>query len=141
VFNGDKIQVRGPKFHGLIFRPYNDPETMATDAVVAGLAIYATLTEAFCSVFDAYPALVPSIGLELGECLVANIGMRGDRELISVRNAAKAAAKIMTGGEHAITIGKNLYDYLDQEHQDGFSPVGDAYRLDARTVDDIEERV
>src|ERR1022692_4901576 len=44
VFDGDKIQVQGGKFHGLIFRPYNDPETMASDAIMAGLAIYSTST-------------------------------------------------------------------------------------------------
>src|SRR5437879_5921743 len=35
IFCGDKIQVQGTKFHGLIFRPYNDPEAMASDAVLA----------------------------------------------------------------------------------------------------------
>ncbi len=66
VFGGDKIQVQGARFHGLLFRPYHDPETMAADAVMAGLAIYSALTEAFGEVFDSYPELVPTVGLELG---------------------------------------------------------------------------
>jgi len=141
VFCGDKIQVQGSKFHGLIFRPYNDPEAMAADALLAGLAIHAALTEAFSAIFDNYPELIPTIGLELGNCLVANIGVRGDRELISVGNAANCAAKIMVGGENAITIGKNLYDHLDADQQDWFSPSGDAYRLHCDDVEDIEELV
>src|ERR1700748_1705366 len=67
VFGGDKIQVQGPKFHGLLFRPYNDPETMATDAVMAALTIDAALTTAFSAVFPSYPELIPAIGLDLGD--------------------------------------------------------------------------
>jgi class 3 adenylate cyclase len=141
VFGGDKIQVQGPKFHGLLFRPYNDPEAMADDAILAGLAIYAALTEAFSSVFDHYPALVPTIGIDFGDCLVANIGVRGDRELISIGNAANNAAKIMRGGDHAITVGKNLYDHLDDEKQGWFFKCGKSYRLNCADVEDIDSLV
>lgn len=136
VFCGDKIQVQGAKFHGLLFRPYNDPETMAADAVMAALTIDAALTAAFSAVFPSYPELIPAIGLDLGDCLVANIGMRGDRELISVGNAANNAAKILRGNR--ISVGSTLYDALPTDLQEWFSKSGKNYRLDPSTVDDIE---
>jgi len=40
VFGGDKIQVQGAKFHALLFRPYDDPETMAAEAIRLGMAMY-----------------------------------------------------------------------------------------------------
>jgi class 3 adenylate cyclase len=136
VFGGDKIQVQGPKFHGLLFRPYNDSETMATDAVMAALTIDAALTSAFSAVFPSYPELILAIGLDLGDCLVANIGMRSDRELISVGNAANNAAKILRGNR--ISIGTTLYDALPTDLQDWFTKNGKNYRLDPSTIDDIE---
>jgi class 3 adenylate cyclase len=136
VFGGDKIQVQGPKFHGLLFRPYNDPETMATDAVMAALTIDAALTSAFSAVFPSYPELIPAIGLDLGDCLVANIGMRSDRELISVGNAANNAAKILRGNR--ISIGTILYDTLPSDIQDWFTKNGKNYRLDPSTINDLE---
>jgi class 3 adenylate cyclase len=138
IFCGDKIQCQGSRFHGLLFRPYNDPETMSTDAVLAALAMYSALTDAFSEVFEAYPALIPAVGIEYGDCLVANIGIRGDRELISIGNAANAAAKILRDGNDAITIGKSLYEQLDEEHQAWFAPSDNNYRMDCTSIDDIE---
>lgn len=139
VFCGDKIQVQGPKFHGLLFRPYNDPETMATNAVLAALSMDAALTTAFGVMFPSYPELVPAIGLELGDALVANIGMRGDRELISVGNAANNAAKILIGNR--ISVGTTLYDALPTDLQDWFTRDGNQYRLDPSTVDDLDDLI
>jgi class 3 adenylate cyclase len=141
VFDGTKIQVQGSKFHGLLFRPYNDPEIMAADAVLAGLAMHTALTEGFSNVFDQYPDLIPTIGMDFGDCLVANIGVRGDRELISIGNAANNAAKIMRGGDDAITIGKNLYDCLPADEQSWFYKCGTNYRLNCADIDDVEERI
>jgi class 3 adenylate cyclase len=138
IFCGDKIQVQGSRFHGLLFRPYNDPEAMASDAILVGLAMYSALTEAFSEVFDTYPGLVPAIGIDYGDCLTANIGIRGDRELISVGNAANNAAKILHGGDDAMTIGKSLYDHLDEEHQKWFTASDNGYRLDCTSTEDIE---
>ena len=139
VFGGDKIQVQGAKFHGLLFRPYNDPEGMAELAIRAGIAMYTVLTDAISEIFPTYPELVPAIGIEYGECLVANIGVRGDRELISIGNAANTAAKILVGGDDAITIGSALYDYLNEDDRALFEASGTNYRLDcATTEEDLE---
>lgn len=136
IFGGDKIQVQGGKFHGLLFRPYGDPETMATDAIMAALTMDAALTSAFSAVFPSYPELIPAIGLDLGDCLVANIGMRADRELISVGNAANNAAKILRANR--ISIGATLYDALPTDLQDWFTQSGKNYRLNPSTIDDLE---
>jgi hypothetical protein len=53
------------------------------------------MTDALPSVFPDYPKLMPSLGLSIGDCLVSNIGARGERELISVGGVANHAAKIL----------------------------------------------
>ena len=142
VFGGDKIQVQGAKFHALLFRPYDDPETMAEEAIRLGMAMYVVLTEAIAEIFPNYPGLVPAIGIDYGECLVANIGVRGDRELISIGNAANNAAKILVGGNDSITIGQAVYDALDDEDQSLFTADGTNYRFNcATTEEDLEEIV
>ena len=128
VFDGDKIQVQGPKFHGLLFKPYDDASEMAWRSVLAGVAFCLMFKKALPQVFEEYLALTPTVGLELGHSIVANIGVRGDRELISVGSPANHAAKIM-GGANTITIGENLFSSLAKEHKPHFLPDGAAYRL------------
>ncbi|MGA7236839.1 MAG: hypothetical protein WBY44_14225 [Bryobacteraceae bacterium] len=112
---------------------------MAELAIRAGIAMYTVFTTAIREIFPAYPELVPAIGIDYGECLVANIGVRGDRELISVGNAANNAAKILVGGDDAITIGSALYGYLDDDDQALFVGNGRNYRFDcATTEEDLE---
>jgi class 3 adenylate cyclase len=110
---------------------------MAADAIRAGMAMYSALTEAFSNIFTTYPALIPAIGIDYGECLIANIGLRGDRELISIGNAANNAAKILSGD--AITIGKSLYEHLDEDDQARFTACGNNYRLDWTTIEEARE--
>jgi class 3 adenylate cyclase len=141
VFGGDKIQIQGAKFHGLLFRPYNDPEAMAADAIRVGMAMYSVLTDAVSTIFPKYPSLVPAIGIDYGECLVANIGVRGDRELISVGNAANNAAKILVGGNDSITIGKAVYDALDEDDQSLFAVAGSNYRFNCATSEEDLEAI
>lgn len=141
VFGGDKIQVQGAKFHALLFRPYDDPETMAAEAIRLGMAMYAVLTDSISAIFTTYPALVPAIGIDYGECLVANIGVRGDRELISIGNAANNAAKMLVGGEDNITIGQTIYDVLDDEDQPLFTADGAKYRFNCATTEEDLEKI
>ncbi len=141
VFGGDKIQVQGSRFHALFFRPYNDPSQLASTALRAALAMHEALTSAFGEVFDQYPPLAPAIGLDYGQCLVANIGIRGDRELISIGNAANLAAKMLRGGESHITVGPALYENLSAEDRDFFEPDGGFYRLDCDDLTDVQQLV
>jgi hypothetical protein len=108
VFDGDKIQVQGPKFHELLYKPYDDDPGLAWKSVLAGIALNLILRNALPEVFPDYPTLMPSTGISLGDCLVANIGPRGERELISVGAAANHAAKILENN-NALTISYSLW--------------------------------
>lgn len=137
IFDGDKIQVQGPKFHGLLYKPYDDDKELAWKSVLTAIALKLVMTKALPVVFPEYPKLVPSVGLSLGDCLVANIGARGDRELISVGCAANHAAKILDH-EHSIAITSHLYAELSEEHQEFFKSEGTVYVLDSAVVPDEE---
>jgi acetate kinase len=55
VFEGDKIQVQGPKFHGLLYKPYDDDEALAWHAVLIGIALTETVRKSLPKVFSDYP--------------------------------------------------------------------------------------
>ena len=70
IFAGDKIQVQGPKFPGLLYKPYDDDAGLAWKSVLAAIALKLIMTDAlpiFCIPFDARgcckprvsPAIVP----------------------------------------------------------------------------------
>lgn len=138
VFGGDKIQVQGPKFHGLIYKPYDNDQELAWKSVLAAIALKLIITDALPIVFPGYPKLMPSVGLAIGDCLVANIGARGERELISVGGAANHAAKIMND-VRSITITRDLYSNLDDEHQELFTASGTVYVLDLASISDANQ--
>jgi class 3 adenylate cyclase len=133
IFGGDKIQIQGPKFHGLLYKPYDDDPALAWKSVLVALALKLIGTEALPMVFPEYPKLKPSLGLSIGDCLVANIGARGERELISVGAAANYAAKIMSDVQ-LITISSDLYSSLNKERQKLFMASGRVYVLDSTSV-------
>src|SRR6185312_1510281 len=62
VFDGDKVQVQGGKFHGLLFKPYDDDATLAVRSVLSGIVMHLVHTTALAEVFPDYPALIPTIG-------------------------------------------------------------------------------
>jgi class 3 adenylate cyclase len=138
VFGGDKIQVQGPKFHGLIHRPYDDDPSLAWKAVLAALALNLIVRDAMAIVFPQYLVLQPATGIDIGDCLVANIGAKGDRELISVGSAANYAAKILEGN-NAITVGPKLWSNLSEDRKELFFQVGNSYVLDESAIEDPEE--
>jgi class 3 adenylate cyclase len=138
VFDGDKIQVQGPKFHGLLYKPYDDDEELAWKSVLAAIAVKQITTDALPLVFPEYPKLTPSLGVSIGDCLVANIGARGERELISVGGAANHAAKIMND-VRAITISSALYSRLSEEHREFFVKSGTVYVLDFASILNAEQ--
>lgn len=138
VFDGDKIQVQGPKCHGLLYKPYDDDQALAWKSVLAAIALKLTMTDALPVVFPEYPKLTPSLGLSIGDCLVANIGARGERELISVGGAANHAAKIMDD-VRPITITRDLYSNLDDEHQELFTASDTVYVLDFASISDANQ--
>src|SRR5207245_6934261 len=108
----------------LLFKPYDDDGRLAWNSVLAGIALHLLLTRAVPQVFEHYPQLESAIGLDLGDAIVANIGIRGDRELISVGSPANHAAKIL-GGSDTLTVAKKLYDCLSRDQGALFSQVSD----------------
>jgi hypothetical protein len=129
VFDGDKIQVQGPKFHGLLYKPYDDDEALAWHAVLLGIALTETIRESLPKVFSDYPSMTPTVGIALGDTIVTNIGARGNRELISIGSAANHAAKIL-GAPNALTVTEELWNALSEEHRAVFAKEGDNYKLD-----------
>ena len=103
--------------------------------VLAAIALKLTISDALPIVFPEYPKLLPSLGLSIGDCLVANIGARGERELISVGGAANHAAKIMND-IRPITITRDLYSNLDDERKELFTASGTVYTLDLPSISD-----
>lgn len=87
--------------------------------------------------FADYPLLVPTIGAELGDCVVANVGIRGDRELISVGTSANQAAKAL-GPHHALVLGPSLWGALPKDWQSSFEKIGSSYRLDLCHAENLE---
>lgn len=138
ILDGDKIQVQGPKFHGLLYKPYDDDERLAWKSILASIALKLIMTDALPIVFPEYPKLTPSIGVSIGDCLVANIGARGERELISVGGAANHAAKIMND-LRAITVSSALYSSLNDDHRELFEKSGTVYVLDFASIANAEQ--
>jgi hypothetical protein len=138
IFDGDKIQVQGPKFHGVLYKPYDDDATLAWNSVLAAVALNLITRDALPIIFPDYPTFIPSTGVDLGDCLVANIGARGERELISVGAAANHAAKLLETNNF-ITIGSGLWEMLSEDHQQIFLQKGDSYVFDETLFSDLEE--
>jgi class 3 adenylate cyclase len=138
IFDGDKIQVQGPKFHGLLYKPYDDDQALAWKSVLGAIALKLIMTDALPGVFPEYPKLTPSLGLSIGDCLAANIGARGERELISVGGAANHAAKILND-IRPIIISSALYSSLHQARQKLFTASGNVYALDFASIPDAEQ--
>jgi class 3 adenylate cyclase len=129
VFDGDKIQIQGQKFHGLLYKPYDDDEKLAWNVVLAAVALTETVRSSLPKVFKDYPSMTPSVGIALGDAIVANVGAKGNRELISIGSAANHAAKIL-GSPNAIVVTKGLWSALAERHRKRFGLDGDNYRLD-----------
>jgi class 3 adenylate cyclase len=138
VFDGDKIQVQGPKFHGLLYKPYDDDSVLAWRAVLAGIALTLTTQVALAKVFPDYVVLIPSVGIALGDCAVANIGVRGERELISVGAAANYAAKIL-GVKYGLTIDSTLWGALEEDQQKLFIQKDAVYYINWSEIEDAED--
>jgi class 3 adenylate cyclase len=137
LFDGDKIQVQGPKFHALLYKPYDDDGELAWHSVLMAATMSQVLRKSLPKVFEYYPELIPTVGIDLGDVVVANIGIRGDRELISIGSAANHPAKIL-GHENGITVTSNVWNNLTEKHQELFTKVGEVYRLGPSGIDEVE---
>jgi class 3 adenylate cyclase len=81
------------------------------------------LYDVFNDVFRDVRDFEGAVGIAAGECLVANLGFRGDRELISLGSCANLGAKIIDGMD-TITITEDVYTLLPDALQEGFEKSG-----------------
>lgn len=138
IFDGDKIQVQGPKFHGLLYKPYEDDSNLAWKSILAAIALNLISRDAVPALFPEYPRLNPVSGVSIGDCLVANIGPRNERELISVGAAANYAAKILDSNR-ALTISPELWSNLSKERRAIFLDFDGVYTLDQTAIGNLQK--
>jgi class 3 adenylate cyclase len=81
------------------------------------------LYDVFNDVFREVRDFEGAVGIAAGECLVANLGFRGDRELISLGSCANLGAKVIDGMD-TITITEDVYTLLPEVLQEHFEKSG-----------------
>jgi class 3 adenylate cyclase len=123
------IQMQAARFHGMCHKPYDgekeDNEAgRARCAVIFGITAQSYLYDVFNGVFDDLKNFRGAVGIDSGKFLTANIGTRGDRELISLGSPANIAAKAI-GESGTITVTKRVYDLLPAVLQEHFSEADD----------------
>jgi class 3 adenylate cyclase len=138
-FEGEKVQIQAQKFHGILYKPYDNDAKLAWRSVLMGATMIKMMSEALPQAFPDYPTLSPAVGLSLGDALIANIGVHGDRELISVGSVANHAAKIISSAG-TVSITESLYSALAEKRQKLFTKNDDGtYRMNSSELKLDEE--
>ena len=112
------IQRQTVRLHALAYKPY-DPDEGSSAADRARRAVIHAVThntyviDVFDPVFDEV-RFGSAAGLSGGTSYIANIGMTGERELISLGSCANLAAKIL-GGTDTISVTQDVYDLLPDD--------------------------
>lgn len=124
-----QIQMQGARFHGMCHKPYDGEKVdneadRATCAVIFAVSAQSYLYDVFNTVFDDLKNFGGAVGIDSGRFLVANIGVLGDRELISLGSAANIAAKGI-GESGTIKVTKRVFDLLPTALQEHFSEAED----------------
>jgi len=109
--DAELIQFQAARLHYLIYKPYDDEAARALQAVISAITVQSYLYGPFNKVFDDGHLYSGAVGISAGESLVANIGHRGERELISLGSCANLGAKVLDG-QDSITITENVYKQL-----------------------------
>lgn len=109
------IQRQTVRLHALSYKPYDREEgsraaERARRAVTHAITQNTYIIDVFDLVFDKV-SFGGAAGLSGGKSYIANIGMTGERELISLGSCANLAAKIL-GGTDTITVTQEVYDHL-----------------------------
>jgi hypothetical protein len=116
------MQLQAARLHCLNYKPYGDDSVAdrAIGSVLMAVTLNSYLYEVFNPVFGEIRNLTGSIGIAAGQSLVANVGFRGERELISLGTCANLGAKIL-GGNDAINLTEDVYDLLPGCLQEQFT--------------------
>jgi class 3 adenylate cyclase len=105
------LQLQAARLHCLVYRPYDDEAKRAIRAVILAVSLNSYLYDVFNDVFREVQDFEGAVGTAAGECLVANLGFRGDRELISLGSCANLGAKVIDGID-TITITEDVHALL-----------------------------
>lgn len=129
------IQRQTVRTHGLVYKPYNGKDDSkdaerAKQAVIHAITHNTYVLDIFNKVFEDVRDFSSAVGLANGTSYLANIGMSGKRELISLGTCANLAAKII-GGRDSITVTSSMYDVLPDCLKDHF--LKDAVVSDVQT--------
>lgn len=113
------IQLQGARLHCLVYKPYGDEATRATQVVLLAISLSSYLYDVFNYVFQEVRDFEGAVGVAAGKSLVANIGFHGERELISLGSCANLGAKVLDGVD-TITITDDVYVLLPETLQKQF---------------------
>jgi class 3 adenylate cyclase len=126
-----KIQLQSARFHGFCHKPYDgEKESLEAGRVLCAvkfaITLHTYLYESFNPVFsdEGLGNFRAASGIDSGRCLIANIGYRGDRQLICLGTPANLAAKSIAG-HGTITVTERVYKLLPQKLQAKFEESGE----------------
>lgn len=117
------LQLQAARLHCLVYKPYDDEAKRAMRAVILAVSLNSYLYDVFNDVFCEVRDFEGAVGLAAGECLVANLGFRGERELISLGSCANLGAKVINGMD-TITITEDVHALLPDALREHFEKSG-----------------
>jgi class 3 adenylate cyclase len=117
------LQLQAARLHCLVYKPYNNEAERAMQAVILAVSLNSYLYDVFNDVFREVRDFDGAVGIAAGECLVANLGFRGGRELISLGSCANLGAKVIDGMD-TITITEDAYALLPSALREHFEKSG-----------------
>lgn len=121
-----RIQLQAVRLHAFCFKPYGDEAGRAKKSIATAIHINTYILDVFNPIFSELSDFKCSVGMASGETLIANVGARGERELISLGTPANLGAKIL-GGAGSIRITKAVKAHLPADVAKHFTPVSGDY--------------
>lgn len=90
-YGGIHIQFQGDRVQALFYRPRNDEQAIALQAVQAAIALQSFVEGPLKRVFPAAKPLHFAIGIALGETVVSRVGVRAQRDVLCLGEAIEQA--------------------------------------------------
>lgn len=112
----EHIQTQNVRLHALTFKPYDDNAKLTTNALFCAMTLLTYIYEVFNEQFSEVNNFYCRAGIDHGRSFVTNIGLKGNRELISLGDCANIAAKILNGSGN-ITVANSFFKELPKDLQ------------------------
>lgn len=112
TLGGTFIHFQGPKLHALFYRPIDNPQELASRAVILQLVVKDFVKNVFNPAF-AYDFSIAG-GADLGDAIGTMDGINGDRELLFIGSPANHAAKIISSPQR-LRLTQNIHDRLPDD--------------------------